>query len=96
MKNFYWLTFFFFFWHYWGWNSGLHTCKAVTVPLEPHLQPLTRIYRKVIYGFLNDLVLLAQDNELHFIVQDTGRDIISDVLCRNVPKCLPRTPLSET
>jgi hypothetical protein len=33
------LLLFFFLWD-WGFNSGLHTCKAGAVPLEPHLQPI--------------------------------------------------------
>jgi hypothetical protein len=28
---------FFFSWQDWGLNSGLHICKAPTLPLEPHL-----------------------------------------------------------
>jgi hypothetical protein len=27
----------------WGLNSGLHTCKAGTLSLEPHLQPYIHI-----------------------------------------------------
>jgi hypothetical protein len=29
-----------FFWWEWGLNSGLCTCKACTLPLEPHLQSI--------------------------------------------------------
>jgi hypothetical protein len=31
---------FFFFWCYWGLNSGLHACKKGTLSLETHLQPI--------------------------------------------------------
>jgi hypothetical protein len=30
----------FFFWHYWGLNSGLWACWVGTAPLEPHLLTL--------------------------------------------------------
>jgi hypothetical protein len=33
------VDFFFFFLRYWGLNSGLHTCEAGGLPLEPLCQP---------------------------------------------------------
>jgi hypothetical protein len=48
---------FFFLWN-WRLNSGFHNCKAVTLPLEPHLQSIL-LWLFWRWGFWNYLPGLA-------------------------------------
>jgi hypothetical protein len=55
----FWILFIYLFWWYKGLNSGLQTCKADTVPLEPHFQSIFLLWLFWRWGLTNYLPKLA-------------------------------------